>query len=160
MWPVSPAHPDEAETLTAIAFAAKGHWGYPAHWMDWWRPQLTVTAASVAGGETHVVREAERILGFVALRQEEETLRLEDLFVLPAEMRRGVGAALFRHARERARELGFEYFEWDSDPHAAGFYERMGAERIGTYRMTLEGQPRELPLFRCHTSGGVERAEV
>ncbi len=35
------ALPEEAEALTQIAIAAKGHWGYPERWMQIWTPELT-----------------------------------------------------------------------------------------------------------------------
>jgi hypothetical protein len=37
--------------------------------------------------------------------------------------------------------------EIESDPNADGFYQRMGARRIGTRVTTLEGQPRKLPVL-------------
>jgi len=149
---ITPASPSEADALTKIAFAAKSHWGYPSHWMAQWQTILTVTPASIAAHETYVARAGECIIGFCALRRKGSTLRLEDLFVLPGEMRRGVGRLLFRHSQRRAREMGFAFFEIESDPNAAGFYERMGAERIGANTTMLDGQPRELPVFRCSTT--------
>lgn len=98
----------------------------------------------------------ERIVGYFALRRDGGVFHLEDLFVRPSEMGRGVGRALFRHAQRRARELGFAFIEVQSDPNAAGFYERMGAERIGTHFTLLDSQRRDLPLFRCHTSDVAE----
>jgi GNAT superfamily N-acetyltransferase len=149
------AHPSDADALTQIAVAAKGHWGYPARWMERWLPILTVTAESIARNETYAACDTERIIGFSSLRVEGETIHLNDLFVLPSEMGNGVGRALFRHALARARELGFAFVEIQSDPNAAGFYERMGAERIGTQFSLLEGYRRDLPLLRCATAANV-----
>jgi GNAT superfamily N-acetyltransferase len=144
---ITPALPSEADVLTSIALASKRHWGYPEKWIDHWRGLLTITSALIAGQDVFAARDGDRILGFAALALEEELLRLEHLWVLPAEMRRGVGRALFHHARQRARQLGFRTFEVESDPHAFGFYERMGAEQIRTTTSVLEGQMRELPVF-------------
>ena len=36
---------DDAATLTAIAHAAKRHWGYPEQWIESWSDQLTLSAA-------------------------------------------------------------------------------------------------------------------
>jgi len=149
---ITAAVPSEADALTEIAIAAKAHWGYPAQWMARWRPILTVTPSFIASHETYTARTSERIIGFTALRRAGGILHLEDLFVLPSEMGRGVGRALFRHAQRRARELGFASIEVQSDPNAAGFYERMGAERIGTNLTLLDSQRRDLPLYRCHTA--------
>jgi hypothetical protein len=35
----------EASELTAVAFAAKRHWGYPEAWIDLWADELTVDAS-------------------------------------------------------------------------------------------------------------------
>lgn len=146
------AIPSAADALTQIALAAKSHWGYPSHWMAQWQSVLTVTPASITAHETYVARAGEHIVAFCALRRNGDILRLEDLFVLPGRMGRGVGGSLFRCSRRRAHEMGFAFVEIESDPNAAGFYERMGAERIGTDTTILDGQPRELPVFRCCTT--------
>jgi len=151
---IATAIPAEADALTEIAIAAKGHWGYPAHWMARWRSVLTVTPEFIAAHETYAARTTERIVGFYALRHEDGVLHLEDLFVLPEAIGQGVGRALFRHAQGRARELGFAYLQIQSDPNAAGFYERMGAERVGTNFTLLDSRRRDLPLFRCGTANG------
>ena len=91
------------------------------------------------------------MVGFYALCRDADTLRLEHLWVLPSQMGRGVGRALFLHARQQASEAGFPFFEVESDPCAAGFYERMGAVRIGTTIASSNGRRRELPVFRCRT---------
>jgi GNAT superfamily N-acetyltransferase len=72
---------------------------------------------------------------------------------LPAAMGRGVGRALFLHAASRAKELGYRELRMESDPNAEAFYRPMGAERIGTNRQMLEGQPRELPVLACRLIG-------
>ena len=146
------AIPSEADALTKVAFAAKSHWGYPAHWMAQWQSILTMTPALIAAHETYVAEDEERIIGFASLRRDGGGLRLENLFVLPSEMGRGVGRALFRHSQRRAREMGFAFFELESDPHASGFYERLGAERIGSSIALLDDKPRGLPVFRCGAS--------
>lgn len=51
---------------------------------------------------------------------------LEDLWVDPPAMGRGIGARLFRRAVERARACGATRLEWEAEPNAVGFYEKMG----------------------------------
>ena len=55
---------------------------------------------------------------------------LEHLWIEPEWIGREVGSALFRFAVQRARELGARMLEWESEPHAAGFYEKMGGRRL------------------------------
>ena len=57
---------------------------------------------------------------------------LEHLWVRPPSMRRGAGSRLFRHAAGAARDLGATSMEWEAEPHALGFYARMGGEPLRT----------------------------
>ena len=141
------AKPEQAATLTDLAIAAKRRWGYPEQWMESWNHVLTIQPAFIAEHETYTAFMDNRPAGFYALRHGLDRMYLEHLWVLPEVMRRGVGRALFNHAIGRSRELGCSILEIESDPHAAGFYERMGASRIGTTVTELAGRPRELPVL-------------
>ena len=55
---------------------------------------------------------------------------LDDLWVEPAWIGRGVGTKLFEACVNRARELGAERMEWEAEPHSVGFYEKLGAVRL------------------------------
>ena len=149
---VLPAKPDDAATLTAIALAAKRHWGYPAAWLAEWAPGLRVTPEFIAANETFVAwaddRRAGEMLGFAALIVADDgEAWLEHLWVRPEAMSRGIGRALFEHAVTRARGRGFAHLRIESDPHAEPFYLRMGARRTGTATSSVQGVPRLLPLL-------------
>ena len=154
---VTIAEPSEADALNEIAFAAKRHWGYPEHWIEQWRSVLTVSPEFISTHETLAALEEQRILGFAALGEECGVLWLLHLWVSPAAMGRGVGRALFRETQRRAQALGFFTFDIESDPHAAGFYERMGAECVRIHATSIGGQPRALPIYRCHVLDEVDR---
>ena len=124
---ITRARPDDAATLTAIAFAAKRHWGYPERWLESWRDDLTVSPAFVDSHETYAAIIDGRTVGFYALRQKGDRLNLLHMWVLPDAMGRGVGRSLFLHAIERTKALGFGELEIESDPNAEGFYQRLGA---------------------------------
>ena len=142
--------PTDAAALTAVAHAAKRHWGYPDAWIAEWEPLLLVTPAFIAEHDTFAARAdaaSAEILGFCALVEDEEGMSLEHLWVLPEAMGRGIGRALFGRAADHARERGFESFRIESDPHAAAFYALLGARRIGTRESFVLGEQRELPLM-------------
>ena len=141
------AKPEDAATLTVIAFAAKRHWGYPERWIESWRDALTVQPDFILTHETYAAVVENRTVGFYALDCKGDRLDLQHLWVSPDAMGQGVGRFLFTHALQRARVLRFGVLEIESDPNADGFYQRMGARRIGTRVATVEGQPRELPVF-------------
>ena len=141
------AHPRDAATLTNIAIEAKRHWGYSEKWMASWREVLTIRSEQIEVDEVYCATDVGEIMGFYALHRDRDILRLEHLWVLPQRMRRGVGRALFEHSVERTRALGFRSLHIESDPNAEGFYQHMGARRVGMNMTQLDGQHRELPLL-------------
>ena len=77
----------------------------------------------------HRVRVAvvdDRIVGFVTLLPTGQTGELEDLFVDPDWMLHGIGRRLVLDALETAREQGLMQIEVTANPHALGFYEKVG----------------------------------
>jgi GNAT superfamily N-acetyltransferase len=144
---IVPAKPDDAATLTAIAFAAKRHWGYPERWIESWHDLLTVSPEFIAKHETYAAIIDGRIAGFYALGRKGDRADLLHMWVLPDAMGRGVGRSLFLHAVERTKASGCAELEIESDPNAEGFYQRLGAHRIGSSICELEQQRRELPIL-------------
>jgi GNAT superfamily N-acetyltransferase len=141
------AKSDDAATLTEIACAAKRHWGYPEQWIESWHDLLTIKPEFIASHETHAAIVDGRTVGFYALRRKDSRLDLLHMWVLPDCMGRGVGRLLFHHALERTKALGFRELEIESDPNAEGFYQQLGARRVGMSITELGGQQRELPIL-------------
>jgi GNAT superfamily N-acetyltransferase len=141
------ARPGDAGALGRIAFAAKGHWGYPGSWMELWRPGLEVSPGFFRDNEVYVAVSGGEPVGFYALVGGGRGLDLEHLWVLPAWIGTGLGRKLFGHAMRRAQELGARTVTIESDPNAEGFYRRMGARRAGENVYELEGRERALPVM-------------
>jgi GNAT superfamily N-acetyltransferase len=141
------AKPEDADVLTEIAHAAKRHWRYPERWIQSWRDILTMRPEFIAANTTYCAMEGDRAVGFYLLTTEGDGLHLDHLWISPAAMGRGIGRALFKHAIEQARGLGFQAIKIEADPNAEGFYQRMGAKRVGVNVTETEGERRELPLL-------------
>jgi GNAT superfamily N-acetyltransferase len=141
------AKSEDAGVLTEIAFAAKRHWGYPEHWIQSWRDILSMRPEFIAVNTTYCAMEGDRAVGFYLLATEGDGLHLDHFWIAPAAMGRGIGRALFKHAIEQARGLGFQAIKIEADPNAEGFYQRMGAKRVGVNVTEIEGERRELPLL-------------
>lgn len=142
------ATPDEAATLTEIAHAAKRHWGYPETWIELWNTDLTITRDFVARHEVFVAVGNDQVIGCCALVMSHRLAEIEHMWIRPEQIGSGVGRGLFEHAKGRAQELGAEVLELSADPHAEGFYEHMGAARIGEVSAEMDGTPRVLPRMR------------
>jgi len=101
----------------------------------------------IAANATYCAMEGDRAVGFYVLTTENDGLHLDHLWILPGAMGRGIGRALFQHAAGQARDLGFQVIKIEADPNAEGFYQRMGAKRVGVSVTKVEGERRELPLL-------------
>jgi GNAT superfamily N-acetyltransferase len=144
---IQPAHPEQADQLTCIALAAKAHWGYPERWMEIWKPQLTVSTAYLLEHENWMAVVNDSPIGFYTLEEKNGQAWLENLWVWPKYIGKGIGKALFLHATELARQRGYKVLQLEADPNAAGFYERMGMHKIAERHSEVDGQPRVLPIM-------------
>ena len=139
--------PEHASTLTGITITAKRHWGYPEKWMRLWLPQLTLSAEYIAGNEVWVAVVDDAAVAYYSLKQDEEHLWLDNLWVIPEFMGQGIGKQLFQHALERSRARIFSILHIEADPNAQSFYEKMGAHKVGEHQHELDGQVRALPIM-------------
>lgn len=174
------AHPTDAQRLTAIAHAAKRHWGYSDELIALWEEDLTVTPAFVTGHIVFCAVLHGAIIGFYALSRtnrkqigaaadfaescfgsgasvksvqsmaEDDAFELEHMWVDPYHIGAGVGRLLFDHAARTVQAMGGSVLRIVSDPHAEGFYLRMGAQRVGAVPSKPEG--RLLPLLTVDLS--------
>lgn len=141
-----------AARLTEIAHAAKGYWGYPAHWIALWRNQLTMTPTFIEANEVWVAEVDGAVLGFVALTGAPPMMTLDHMWVMPVAIGQGIGSAMYRHALQRAAALGATSLEIEADPNAEPFYARMGAQTVGEVAYMIDGLRRALPLMEAQVA--------
>ena len=145
---IRPATSEEAPALTQIALDAKRYWGYPEHWIKHWESDLTISPEFISGNQVFVFDCEGEIRGFYALCINENAAELEHMWVAPQHIGTGIGKELFLDAMERAATFNVNEVELTADPNAAGFYERMGAKRIGESNSTMDGKERVLPRMK------------
>ena len=80
----------------------------------------------VREGRTRVATHDGRVRGFATAVPRGAVLELEDLFVDPEWMRRGIARALIDDIEARARTDGVRRFEVTANPHALDFYRAVG----------------------------------
>jgi GNAT superfamily N-acetyltransferase len=137
----------EVDTLSALAFRSKAHWGYTAEFMEACRAELTYSRGDLKTRDVYVLESGSQIVGFYVLKQHSgNRVELEALFVEPSWIGQGVGRRLIEHAKAQARRLGATVMLIESDPNAAAFYVKAGGKQIGQQASgSIAG--RVLPVF-------------
>ncbi len=155
---VRPAHPQEGERLREIAIAAKSYWGYEPGSVETWAAMGDFSAQALADKAVHVAEVDGRPVAFATLIPKGEISVLDDLWVEPQWIGQGIGAWLFRFCAEEARRLGAKRMEWEAEPNAVGFYERMGAQRLRDSERTMWG--RVIPVLGTDLAAPPPRRRV
>jgi GNAT superfamily N-acetyltransferase len=132
--------PDEGERLREIAIASKSHWGYEKSQVRDWAAQGDFSAGVLAAKEILVAEADGRTVGFATLISEGDLCVLDDLWLEPDWLGRGLGSKLFEACTDRARQLGAKRLEWEAEPNAVGFYEKMGARYLRDSEPTQFGR--------------------
>jgi GNAT superfamily N-acetyltransferase len=97
----------------------------------------------VATGRTRVAADAQgRILGFATVVPFDIGLELEDLFVDPDVMRRGIATQLVTVLGDEAARAGAPWIEVTANPHAAEFYASVGFVAVGRVQTRFGAAPR------------------
>jgi GNAT superfamily N-acetyltransferase len=129
----------EAEELSALALRAKAHWGYSPDVLESWKQLLQVTDADIAANRVFVGTIDGAVVGFYSLAPGAGPWELDNLWISPEFMHRGLGRELLGHALERARRGGASRVTVDADPNAESFYLRSGAVRCGEIPAPIPG---------------------
>jgi GNAT superfamily N-acetyltransferase len=97
----------------------------------------------IASGRTELAVDGSgQVLGFATTVVCGEGLELEDLFVDPGAMRRGVGTRLVSALVAQAASDGVPWVEVTANPHAAAFYASVGFAAVGTVETRFGPAPR------------------
>ncbi|MEM7693258.1 MAG: GNAT family N-acetyltransferase [Pseudomonadota bacterium] len=136
---IEPARPEGADRLgdlyvasrsAALPFLTEIHG--PAQMRVWLRDVL------LPRGTTWVARSGDRIVGFMTLDGEE----VDQLYLDPLHLRRGIGSALIAHAKTRSPHR-LELVTFQRNDAARAFYEAHGFVpfRFGDGTHNEEGEP-------------------
>lgn len=137
---IRPGRAGDFARLREIAVDAKAHWGYDRARVEEWALGGDFEPESLRSRLVYVAEAEGGAIGWAALIPRGEVGWLEDLWVEPAWIGRGVGRLLFEHVAERARELGARRLEWEAEPNAHGFYEHMGGTYVRDSEVTEWGR--------------------
>ena len=133
--------------LTTIQRKSKAHWGYSEAQMKAWEDELCIQVTDIEQYSFFKLLLEEQIIAFYSYEKLSTTLvHLENLFVLPSFIGKGLGKLLLLDFFARVQKEGFQMVQLEADPHATAFYERFGFTIIGQKQSTIPN--RFLPIMQ------------
>ncbi|MFC0778976.1 GNAT family N-acetyltransferase [Flavobacterium sp. HJSW_4] len=127
--------------LTEITKKSKAYWGYSEEQMEKWSNNLTVTADYIERNPVFNLIDENQIIGYYSyLKEEDNQVKLDNLFILPEYIGKGFGLFLMNDFLERMRNEKFKKIILDSEPNAEQFYQKIGFTKIGEFETSIKNR--------------------
>lgn len=140
------ANTDDSEVLTNITKLSKAYWGYSSEQMKSWSDVLTITENYISENEVFSLIFDNKIIGYYSYFSEEiNTVKLDNLIILPEYIRKGFGKILMNDLLNKIKTSGFKNIILEADPNAEKFYESFGFTKTGQIETTIKD--RFLPIM-------------
>ncbi|WP_226537478.1 GNAT family N-acetyltransferase [Fictibacillus halophilus] len=146
---VRKAEVQDSNTLSILAYSSKAYWGYDRDFLEKCIDDLKVSEEYIKNNPVYVMEDSTRVIAYYSFSL--TNTKLDALFIDPSYIGKGVGKRLWMDILIKAKELELREFTLDSDPHAEGFYLKMGAQKVGYSKSTVFPD-RELPLMKVTVS--------
>lgn len=136
----------DQEILTSITKKSKAYWGYSEEQLEIWSDQLTITESYIEKNAVYKLVDAAATIGYYSyFHENEKTIRLDNLFVLPDYIGKGFGQILMNDFLNRMHSMGIDKIILDSEPNAGPFYARFGFVKVGAIETAIKN--RFLPIM-------------
>jgi len=143
---IQKAIPSDHEILTQITKKSKAYWGYSNEQIEDWSPFLTVTEEYIETNSVFNLMLDNQIIGYYSFFHESEnSIKLDNLFVLPDFIGKGFGKLLMNDFLVRLQDLSVQKIVLNSEPNAESFYIKFGFVKIGQIETSIKD--RYLPIM-------------
>jgi GNAT superfamily N-acetyltransferase len=129
---------EDSQELSRIALISKAHWPYPQDYLDKCVDALFIDEDYISNWPVIIAEVQNGPVGFFTLKVIKEEPRLDNLWILPEYIGKGLGSKLFKLAVQEAQKLNWTSFRLAADPYATGFYTKLGAIQIGTVQSRIK----------------------
>ena len=140
------AEPTEIEEINRLIESSKRYWGYSDELMEVWQRDLLVTRKDLNSRTFWLMKINTEMVGVFSLSLLSEGIfELEDFWLNPSAIGNGLGRKMFQFMIHCLQSTEATKLVIVSDPHAEGFYKKMGATRVKFVNSKPEG--RMLPVM-------------
>lgn len=134
-------------SLTQLTKLSKAYWGYSAEQMKKWSTELTITPSYIKKNIVYKLIQEKEIIGYYSLISiDQQTIELDNLFIHPNVIAKGIGSLLLQDAIDRSKLGGYHIMKLYADPNATDFYLKKGFEVIGQLETAIPD--RFLPIMQ------------
>ncbi|MBE8725926.1 GNAT family N-acetyltransferase [Flavobacterium hungaricum] len=146
---IQKAKPEDHICLTEITKKSKAYWGYSEEQIEKWSNNLTITIEYIQNNDVFNLVEESKIIGYYSyLKQENNQIKLDNLFLLPKYIGKGFGVFLMNDFLQRMRNEKYEKIILDSEPNAEQFYQKIGFKKIGEFETSIKN--RFMPIMEMN----------
>lgn len=136
----------DSEILTAVTKKSKAYWGFSDDILKEWEHLLTITKDYIEKNEVYKLVQNDQIIGYYSyFSTDENTIKLDNIFILPDFIGKGFGKILMNDFLKNLKQLGINKVTLDAEPNAEKFYKTFGFETIGQLESSIKD--RYLPIM-------------
>lgn len=143
---IKEAIPNDHKILTEITKKSKAYWGYSDEQIEIWSEFLMVTKEYIETKSVYNLIVDDQIIGYYSFFHESEnTIKLDNLFVLPNFIGKGFGKMLLNDFFIRLKNIDVEKVILNSEPNSEEFYKKFGFVKVGQIETSIKD--RYLPIM-------------
>ena len=139
---VEKANKEDHQVLTEITKKSKAFWGYSKEQMILWNDALTISEDQIESQFIYKLAHENQIIGYYSYYFEtEKIIKLDNLFLLPEFIGKGIGNQLMTDFLNRIKEITtINKVLLDADPNAEKFYQKFGFNTIGQLETSIKNR--------------------
>lgn len=143
---IEKANNTDHEILTQITKKSKAFWGYSEEQIEIWSSFLTVTSGYIEANAVYKISVEDQIVGYYSfITQDEKIIKLDNLFVLPEYIGKGLGRLLMEHFLLNIDKTETTTITLNSEPNAELFYSKLGFVKVGEIETSIKD--RYMPIM-------------
>ncbi|MET0944498.1 MAG: GNAT family N-acetyltransferase [Flavobacterium sp.] len=137
------------QILTDITKKSKAYWGYSEEQIENWSEFLTVTPVYIDTNGVYKLTIEKKLAGYYSfLYEDEKTVKLDNLFILPEYIGIGLGKILMRHFLLEMNKTSVNKIILNSEPNAELFYAKLGFVKTGQIETSIKD--RFMPIMELN----------
>ena len=134
------------ETLTTITKKSKAYWGFSDEILKEWEHLLIISKDYIEKNKVYKLVQNSQIIGYYSyFSTDENTIKLDNIFILPEFIGKGFGKILMNDFLKKINQSGMNKITLDAEPNAEKFYKTFGFETIGQLESSIKD--RYLPIM-------------